>query len=136
MVMNVDILTNLDLAKMLQYHLQQNALATLAVTERITSRYFVFNQNQLCGWLNVQTGETKGIEKMDVLLHTKKAFSGVQIINRKMFSLIQQQGKFSMVDVYLSLMNHHTIVAYHHSHIKFIDVGKPESITTAEALFE
>lgn len=135
-VMNVDILTNLNLTEMLQHHIQENSLTTLAVTDRATSRYFVFNNNRLCGWMNTQTGETKGFGHFDETIHTKKAFSGVQIINRELFLLMKQEGKFSMVDVYLSLMNQHKIIAYNHSHTKFIDVGKPESIAKAEALFE
>ena len=136
-VMNVDILTNLNIEQMFQQHINTNALATLAVTNRTTSRYFVFNkQNKLCGWMNTKTNELKGIEQFDETQYKKFAFSGIHIINKKIFSLIKQQGKFSMVDVYLDLMKANDIVAFNHSQDKFIDVGKPESITIAEGMFQ
>ncbi len=136
-VMNVDILTDLDITAMLQQHIHTNALATLAVTERETSRYFVFNnQNKLCGWINTKTNELKGIANFDEAVHKKFAFSGVHIINKKLFGLIKQQGKFSMVDVYLDLMKTNDIIAFNHSGNKFIDVGKPESIVKAEEMFQ
>jgi MurNAc alpha-1-phosphate uridylyltransferase len=44
--------------------------------------------------------------------------------------------KFSMVDVYLSLCDRHTILSFDHSQTKFIDVGKPESLQQAAILFK
>lgn len=134
LVMNCDILTDLDLAAMYVLHNKQQNLATLAVTERATSRYFLFNrQMRLCGWRNKKTGEEK-ISLADNQLQ-EKAFSGVHIINRQLFSVMQQQGKFSMVDVYLSLCKGYAIQGYDHTGGKLIDVGKPESIAEAEKMF-
>jgi len=136
-VMNVDILTNLNFDQMFQQHISTNALATLAVTSRTTSRYFIFNNsNKLCGWMNTKTNEIKGVEKFNAAIHQQMAFSGIHIINKKVFSLIKQQGKFSMVDVYLDLMKANDIIAFNHSKDKFIDVGKPESIAVAEKMFK
>lgn len=135
-VMNVDILTNLNITNMFQQHLQSSALATLAVSNRTSSRYFIFNNyNRLCGWMNIKTNEIKGLKIFDETIHQKMAFSGLHIINKRLFSLIKQQGKFSMVDVYLDLMNTQHIMAFNHSGDKFVDVGKPESIAIAEQLF-
>jgi NDP-sugar pyrophosphorylase family protein len=138
-VMNVDILTDLDIAKMYQQHLNEQSLATLAVTERQTSRYFLFdNQMKLSGWQNVQTNEVKGIsssEEITSLQLKPFAFSGVHIINSNIFNLITQQGKFSMVDVYLSLMKQQNLKGFNHSGGKLLDVGKPESIKKAEEMF-
>jgi NDP-sugar pyrophosphorylase family protein len=133
-LMNVDILTDLQLNEMIAQHQQQKALATLATTNRETSRYFLFNyKNELCGWKNVKTNEEKIIRKQDSL--TQKAFSGIHVINSKIFSLINQEGKFSMVDVYLSLCNENNIQCFDHSNSKFIDVGMIESIIKAETMF-
>ncbi|MFY7965280.1 MAG: nucleotidyltransferase family protein [Chitinophagaceae bacterium] len=135
-VMNVDILTNLNINKMFEQHIAANALATLAVTTRETSRYFIFDlNNKLCGWTNTKTNEIKGTDKFNSAIHKKLAFSGIHIINKKLFALMQQQGKFSMVDVYLDLTKTNEIIAFDHSNDKFIDVGKPESITDAEVMF-
>lgn len=134
-VMNVDVLTDLDLTEMILQHKQKQPLATLAVTSRKTSRYFLFNESQeLCGWKNIKTGEEK-ISK-EAKKYIQRAFSGIHVISPKIFSLIKMQGKFSMVDVYLDLCKTSTINAFDHSNSKFIDVGKPESILKAEKMFE
>jgi N-acetyl-alpha-D-muramate 1-phosphate uridylyltransferase len=134
-LMNVDVLTNLHLDKMISFHKEKNALATLATRMRETSRYFLFNdQNFLCGWKNVKTGEEIIMRKESTL--SAKAFSGIHIINTHIFSLINQlEAKFSMVDVYLSLCANNNILSFDHSASKFIDVGKPESLKKAHSLF-
>jgi MurNAc alpha-1-phosphate uridylyltransferase len=133
-LMNVDILTDLNLQAMLQQHKKTNPLATLAVTNRLTSRYFLCNaNNELCGWRNVKTGEEK-IRRIEKGL-VQKAFSGIHIINSRIFQQIKQDGKFSMIDVYLSLCNNHIFNSFDHSGSRFIDVGKPESVQLAEQMF-
>ncbi|ANI88722.1 nucleotidyltransferase [Arachidicoccus ginsenosidimutans] len=134
LLMNVDILTDLNLYDLIQQHQQANNLATLAVSNRTSSRYFLFDENKnLCGWENVNTGERKITRNAETM--TQLAFSGIHCISTKIFPLIKQQGKFSMVDVYLDLSKEHNIGYYNHSDSKFIDVGKPESIAKAEVLF-
>jgi NDP-sugar pyrophosphorylase family protein len=133
-VMNADILTNLDMRAMIAQHQQTGALATLATSNRKSSRYFLFNdQHELCGWENVQTDEQKIIRKEEIL--HQQAFSGIHVINTKLFPLMEQRGKFSMVDVYLTVASKNSIRSFDHSGSKFIDVGKPESIEKAESLF-
>jgi MurNAc alpha-1-phosphate uridylyltransferase len=133
-IINADILTDLHLDQMLQHHQRQQSLATLAVTDRTTSRYFLFNDDQLlCGWRNTKTGEEKISRTANSLL--PKAFSGIHIIDRRLVSMIKQEGKFSMVDVYLDLARTERIKAFDHTGSKFIDVGKPESVAIAEELF-
>ena len=133
-VMNADILTDMDLSAMILQHRQQKSLATLAVSDRDTSRYFLFDEQQvLCGWRNVKTGEEKISRNSTSLI--QKAFSGIHVINRELLKLIKQEGKFSMVDVYLDLAKSHIISSYDHTGANLIDVGKPESIAKAEALF-
>jgi MurNAc alpha-1-phosphate uridylyltransferase len=133
-VMNVDILTDMDLPGMIAQHEETGALATLAVSDRNTSRYFLFDgQNILSGWRNIKTGEEKIVRNTGEL--KQKAFSGIHIINTEIFKLIKQRGKFSMVDVYLDLAKENSISSYDHTGAKLIDVGKPESIEKAEAIF-
>jgi MurNAc alpha-1-phosphate uridylyltransferase len=133
-IINADILTDLHLQHMLQQHQQQQSLATLAVTDRTTSRYFLFNDvGVLCGWRNTKTGEERISREVNSLL--PKAFSGIHVIDRRMLPMIRQEGKFSMVDVYLDLAHTEHIRAFDHSGSKFIDVGKPESVAIAEDLF-
>ena len=133
-LMNVDILTDMDVSKMAEQHVASKALATLAVTNRKTNRYFLFDELEtLCGWRNNKTGEQK--IRREAAKYIQKAFSGIHIISPAIFSLIKMKGKFSMVDVYLDLCKTHTISGFDHSISKFIDVGKPESIAIAEEIF-
>jgi NDP-sugar pyrophosphorylase family protein len=133
-VINVDILTDLDLGEMIRYHQKLMPLATLAVTTRATSRYFLFDQfHNLCGWRNDKTGELK-ISRVSAD-NTPKAFSGIHIIDPRIFSLMQQEGKFSMVEVYLDLAKSEIIKGFDHTGSMFIDVGKPEAVAAAESMF-
>ncbi|MEI7628063.1 MAG: sugar phosphate nucleotidyltransferase [Bacteroidota bacterium] len=139
-VMNVDILTDLDLSEMIMQHQQERPLATLAVTQRKTSRYFLFDwYSHLCGWRNVETGEEKPADLQtsveDYADLKMKAFSGIHIIDPFIFSLIHQEGKFSMVDVYLDLMKKKKINSFDHTGGVLVDVGKPESLVLASEIF-
>lgn len=133
-VMNADILTNLDILKIYQAHIDRKALATLAVTDRSSSRGFLYNEaGRLTGWKNNQTGETK-IAIANEHPHTG-SFSGFHVISPAIFDHIHQQGKFSIVDVYLTLAATQPIYVYDHTGDLVIDVGKPESIEKAESYF-
>ncbi|MFT3748079.1 MAG: sugar phosphate nucleotidyltransferase [Agriterribacter sp.] len=134
LIINADILTDLNINEMLQFHLQHEPLATLAVTNRSSSRCFLFDEHhRLCGWQNNKTGE----ERIAVIspLNIPMAFSGIHIIDQNIFSLITETGKFSMVDLYLRLCKDHTVIGYDHSNDILVDVGKPESIAVAEKYF-
>jgi N-acetyl-alpha-D-muramate 1-phosphate uridylyltransferase len=130
-LMNADILTDLDINAMKIHFNTNNVLATLAVTDRQTSRYLLFDENNiLCGWFNNKTGEQKG------KIGHKKAFSGIHIISPKIFDYIIEEGKFSMIDLYLRLAAcGHNIDFYDHNNGKLLDVGKPESVHIAEEIF-
>lgn len=133
-LMNVDILTDMDLGAMIRDHFAHRPLATLAVTSRSTSRYFLFDeQDELCGWRNVHTGQERLSRAADHLI--QKAFSGIHVIDPAIFRLMRLDGKFSMVDLYLDLAAGETIRGYDHSDSKLIDVGRPASAEEAERLF-
>ena len=133
-LMNVDILTDMDLGAMMADHFDHRPLATLATTNRATSRYFLFDaQDELCGWRNVQTGQERMSRPADDIV--QKAFSGIHVIDPAIFDLIRLDGKFSMVDLYLDLAASQTIRGYDHSDSKLIDVGKPSSAEEAARLF-
>ena len=132
--LNVDILTNLNLNKLMAFHQQHKPLVTFGVTNRKSSRVLLFDENnRLCGWKNLQTGETKlAIDKPNL---KEMAYSCVVIYEPEIFSLIKQEGKFSIIDSYLDLAAEHVILGYDHSGDKLVDVGKPESVAIAEKLF-
>lgn len=134
-MLNVDILTDIDLKKLLEYHNSKKALATLAVSNRETSRYFLFDENNiLSGWENIKTNQIIITRPKSNL--SRRAFSGLHIISPEIFKDISQTGKFSMVDVYLELSKTQIIKGFDQGDCKFIDVGKPESIAQAESMFE
>lgn len=136
LLMNVDILTNLNLSAFIKQHKENKPLATLAVTNRKTSRYFLFDEtNCLRGWRNTTTGEEKPANLNVTEALTEAAFSGLHVMDASIFEVMNLEGKFSMVDVYLQAMTTHTIQSFDHSGTKFIDVGKPESIQQAESMF-
>jgi MurNAc alpha-1-phosphate uridylyltransferase len=131
---NVDILTDLNLSKLIAFHDQHKPLISFAVTNRKTSRYFLFDDNnRLCGWRNTKTGEEKIVIHKSTL--TQKAYSCVVVFEPEIFSLMAFRGKFSLVEVYLALAADHLILGYDHTGDKFVDVGKPENIAVAESLF-
>jgi MurNAc alpha-1-phosphate uridylyltransferase len=131
---NVDILTNLDLNKLISFHARKKPLISFAVSDRKTSRYFLFDKDlRLCGWQNMKTGEKRiSIDKDNLV---QKAYSCVVVFDPAIFSLMKQDGKFSLVDVYLKLAATHKILAYYHTGDILVDVGKPESLQVAESLF-
>lgn len=133
-VMNVDVLTNLDLSALLHAHRQQAADATLAVMQRTSSRYLLFNETlRLCGWRNEKTGEEKLPCPANAL--QPRAFSGIQVLSPRFLDAIPLQGKFSMIDAYLALVGSHAIYGYDHTGDVFLDVGKPEAVLEAGRLF-
>ena len=134
LLMNVDILTDLDLHKMLEFHQQQRALATLAIRRRETSRYLLFDEeNKMVGWKNIKTNEIKQVR--DCTSPAFFAFSGVHIIQPDFFKSLTLTGKFSMIDAYLELAKTNNIIGFEHSESKMIDVGTTASIIEAEKIF-
>lgn len=132
--LNVDILTDVNLTAFISYHQQQGADISLGVTNRTTSRYLLFNEdNRLCGWRNVSTGQERISLHADTYI--QKAYSGLALFEPTIFNAITQTGKFSLIDVYLSLASTYKIIGYDHSDSKVLDVGKPESVAVAEQMF-
>lgn len=132
LVHNIDVLTNLKLKNLYEFHLQNNSLVTLAVKERNTSRSLLINEKQeLCGWKNHQTGQTilsRG--NLDEL--SPIAFSCVHVINPEIFPLISETGKFSITDVYLRLAQTNKILTYQHNSDFWYDMGRTDLIKNAE----
>jgi NDP-sugar pyrophosphorylase family protein len=134
---NADILTELDISKLIFFHTEKKALISFGVTQRKTSRYLLFDEtDRLCGWRNATAGQDKiSIPKTQYI---EKAYSCVVVFEYNVFRLMEEKGflgKFSLIDVYLSLAAEHLIVGFDHTGDRFVDVGKPESIVIAESVF-
>ncbi len=131
---NVDILTNLNIHKLRAFHDEHKPLVSFAVSDRKSSRVLLLDEdNRLCGWKNLQTGEEK--IKIDKPNLVEKAYSCVVIYEPPIFNFIQHTGKFSIMDTYLDLAADHLIMGYDHSGDDLVDVGRPESVAVAEKLF-
>jgi len=133
-VHNVDILSDLDLRKIYQDHISSQTLATLAVKNRNTSRYLLFDANlQMKGWENRNTGEKIIPDGINRNL-TPMAFSGIHVISPKIFPLIEEKGSFSIIKTYLRICHEQVIRAYPHEEGLWIDAGKPEGLELANTL--
>jgi len=132
--LNADILTDLDIHQLLSFHQNNEALISIGVTNRKSSRNFLLdNDNRLCGWINNSTGETIISLNKDNL--HPKPYSCVAVFDQRIFGLIPQRGKFSLTETYLSLAAEHRIMGMDHTGDRFIDHGKPESVAIAEEIF-
>jgi NDP-sugar pyrophosphorylase family protein len=133
-VYNVDVLTSLNLSEMFQFHLQHEALVTIAVSHRDTSRYLLFDDNMyLHGWADVK----KNIhipEDIQSCRFRKKAFSGIHVIHPKLFELIDKEGSFPILPEYIRLCAQYPIIGFDHTGAQWLDVGKPESFALAESI--
>lgn len=134
LIMNADILTKINITDFVAYHKKIHDFATLAVSDRDSSRKLLFNDDLvLRGWMNVQTGEQRLAEFNKAF--KPYAFSGVHCINPEIFNKIKRKGKFSIMEEYLDLMSTEKIHGFLHDSI-LIDVGRPESIIEAEKHFK
>ncbi len=134
-IQNVDIYTNIDYHKMLDFHLAKGALATVAVRNRESSRYLMFNNdNELCGWQNTNTKEkiiTREASKTNNL-----AFSCTHIMDAKLLSLLPDKKVFSIIETYLELSQQYTIAGYLHNNDYWFDIGTPEKLNNLEMFLQ
>jgi NDP-sugar pyrophosphorylase family protein len=128
---NVDVISTIDLAGMVRFHTEHNALATLAVQERETSRYLLFDERgQLCGR---RAGHDGTIEWARPAAKTEAlAFSGIHVISPKIFAKMEEEGAFSIIPAYLHLAARgEKILAFRADGSYWRDLGRPESIAQA-----
>lgn len=135
LVCNADILSSIDIDEMISYHNYHQAAVTLAVQDRASSRKLLFDhKHQLKGWINTQTEKTRPPILATSALRAK-AFSGIQIINHTFYNNISLEGKFSIIDAYLDMLDNYKLIAFDHSEDILLDVGKPEALAAAQKLF-
>jgi NDP-sugar pyrophosphorylase family protein len=133
---NVDVISAIDLDLMVQFHKEHRALATLAVQERETSRYLLFDEKlQLCGRKSGQ-GQAPEIVRASSEQHAL-AFSGIHVISPRLFQFMTEQGVFSIISTYLRLASQwENILAFRGDNYYWRDLGRPESIAAAERDFQ
>jgi NDP-sugar pyrophosphorylase family protein len=128
---NVDVLSTIDLACMVKFHNENRALATLAVQDRATSRYLLFNEhNQLCGR---RAGSASKPELVLSVHQTQAlAFSGIHVISPRLLTMMTEEGAFSIITTYLRLAAQgEKILAFRANEYDWRDLGNPESVAKA-----
>lgn len=135
---NVDILSNVDLKKLYQQHLENNALATLLVSNRKTSRYLLFEHGLLHGWQNIETGEVKSLyPNFDSKRYESLAFAGIHVVSPAIFDYMEEwTGKFSIIQFYLFVCAKAPVCAYKMENLHLLDIGKIDVIEKAEAFLK
>lgn len=134
LVHNVDILSGINLAQMYHAHVQSKALATLAVSQRESSRVFLFDKEMsLCGWKNSATGDIV-VSRGNINSLDEYAFSGIHVISSDIYSRVSNTQPFSIVKEYLNLCRTNRIVGISYPDSFVLDMGKPERIKQAEKL--
>ena len=131
---NVDVISTIDLNKMAAFHREHQALATLAVQQRETSRYLLFDeQGQLCGRRAGRDGKSELVCEQDRSSLSALAFSGVHVISTGIFPLLTETGEFSIIPAYLRLaLQGENILAFRADKYYWRDMGRPENIVQAE----
>ena len=135
LVHNADILSNVDLKALYDFHIASENDATLLVSPRKTIRYLLFDpSNRLCGWINKDTLQTKPegfIYQQDK--QQEYAFGGIHIISPSLFKYMEGwTGKFSIMDFYLQTCQKAKLGGYAKEDLQLIDIGKPDTLAQAE----
>jgi mannose-1-phosphate guanylyltransferase len=130
---NVDVLSTIDFRRMVEVHEQNQALATLAVQDRETSRYLLFDgKNQLCGRRAGRHQEPEIVRPADKAQTQALAFSGVHVISPRLFAKMSEDGVFSIITSYLRVAGEgEKILAFRADEYYWRDLGKPENVLQA-----
>jgi NDP-sugar pyrophosphorylase family protein len=151
LIHNVDVLSTIHLAVMAQFHAQHNALATLAVAKRPTSRPLLFNaHDQLLGRAAASKTQTMGAHTMgapgpshlgtgasatagSTRSETALAFAGIHVVSPRIFAKLDEQGAFSIIDAYVRLAaKGETILSFRADGAYWRDLGRPDDLIAAE----
>jgi NDP-sugar pyrophosphorylase family protein len=129
---NVDVVSTIDLRCMVQFHTEHRALATMAVQDRETSRYLLFDEHlQLCGRQAGRDGEAELVrtsQRTEAL-----AFSGIHVISPRLLDIMTEAGAFSIISTYLRLAAQgETVLAFRANEYYWRDLGRPENVAQAE----
>jgi mannose-1-phosphate guanylyltransferase len=128
---NVDVISTIDLERMVRFHRQNQALATLALQQRETSRYLLFDEKlQLCGR---RAGRDQKPEIIRPSPRTQAlAFSGIHVVSPRLLAMMKEEGIFSIIDPYLRLAaSGEKIVAFRADEYYWRDLGKPDDLKQA-----
>jgi NDP-sugar pyrophosphorylase family protein len=129
---NVDVISTIDLRRLVQVHTESRALATLAVQDRETSRYLLFDEQlQLCGRRSGRDQKTE-IDRTSQQVQAL-AFCGIHVISPRLFAMMMEEGAFSIINSYLRVASReYKILAFRADEYYWRDVGKLDNLMQAE----
>jgi len=130
---NVDVLSTIDLRRMVQFHIERQALATLAVQNRETFRYLLFDdQLRLCGRQYGHDQNPQFVRPSPQAQALALAFSGIHVISPRLFGRMIEEGVFSIITSYLRLAaQDEKILAFRADDYYWRDLGRPENLAQA-----
>jgi NDP-sugar pyrophosphorylase family protein len=133
---NVDAISTIDLRRMVQFHTGNQSLATLAVQDRKTSRYLLFDERlQLCGRRSGRDGATELVRSSAKT--QPLAFSGIHVISPRLIPMLAEDGAFSIVNSYLRLAGQgEKILGFRADEYYWRDLGRPDDLKQATRDFE
>jgi NDP-sugar pyrophosphorylase family protein len=133
---NVDVISTIDLGRMVQFHTENQALATLAVQDRRTSRYLLFDEaRQLCGRRSGSDEKTELVRSSEPV--KALAFSGIHVISPRVFSRMSEEGAFSIIQSYLRLAGQgEKVLGFRVDEYYWRDLGRPENVAQAAEDFK
>lgn len=133
LIHNVDILSNAPLREF--YEANKDADAALMVSERVTNRYLLFDEdNYLRAWTNIQTGEVRTpFPNLDIIPLRRYAFSGIHLVSPRLLSFLEEFPKvFPIMDFYLQTCDKLSFRGVFSSNLRLLDVGKQNTLKEAE----
>jgi len=128
---NVDVISTIDLHRMIQSHTENHALVTLAVQDRKTSRYLLFDEQlQLCGRRSAPDLKNEIVRPSQNL--QPLAFSGIHVLSPRLLNMITEEGAFSIITTYLRLAAQlEKIQAFRADEYNWRDLGRPDDLLKA-----
>jgi NDP-sugar pyrophosphorylase family protein len=131
---NVDVLSEIDLGRMYRHHAQNGTLATLAVNERETNRYLLFDDHGLCGRFDQRSPAAE--VHAPCINPRRLAFAGVHVIAPAVLDRIEEEGAFSIIELYLRLARMGERIGYFHiRNALWLEIGTPERLEQARQHF-
>ena len=135
LVHNVDVLSDIDLKAMYDFHCERNPMATLAVKDKDSSRSLIFDHTyRLYGWENSSTGESRIVSNLEAWDKTNIGFCGIHIIDPSIFRHMNSASKFSIITTYMNVSLEHPIIGYPVEKNLWLDIGSFEKLESARKI--
>lgn len=136
LVHNVDVLSTIDLGRMVRFHTDNRALATLAVQERKTSRYLLFDDQLQLGGRRSGSDQKPELVRSSLVQPSQQlhalAFSGIHVISPRFLAMMNEEGAFSIIAAYLRLAAQgEKVLAFRADEYYWLDLGRPENVAQA-----